>query len=56
MMSWSAAGEVADALEAIVANDRWTYASHVTVVDEKVETRTVGSLQVVYKAPGRMVG
>ncbi|KAI4203601.1 MAG: hypothetical protein LQ346_001748 [Caloplaca aetnensis] len=54
MMSWSTAGEVADALEAIVANDRWTFASHVAVVDERVGG-TVGYLQVVYEAPGRVV-
>ncbi|KAL8905663.1 MAG: hypothetical protein Q9207_002477 [Kuettlingeria erythrocarpa] len=56
MMTWLAAGEVADALEAIVANDAWTYASHVTVLNERVQPQTVGFLQVVYGAHGRVVG
>lgn len=56
MMTWSAAGEVVDAMEAIVVNDAWLYASHVTVMDERVQTPTVGYLQVVYSALGRVVG
>lgn len=49
-MTWMVAGEVVDVLEAIVANDHWTYASHVTVQDRDVGT--LGYLTIQYRAPG----
>ena len=49
-MTWMVAREVADALEAIVASDRWTYASHVTVHDAK--QGIVGYFSIAYRGLG----
>ncbi|KAL9007827.1 MAG: hypothetical protein Q9173_006986 [Seirophora scorigena] len=50
-ITWMDAGEVVDALEAIVANDHWTFASHVKVGDRNVGT-VVGSLTIAYQGSG----
>ncbi|KAL8786941.1 MAG: hypothetical protein Q9213_002483 [Squamulea squamosa] len=49
-ITWMDAGEVIDALEALVSRGGWTYASHITIVDMK--KGTLGYLNFKYKAPG----
>ncbi|KAL8771468.1 MAG: hypothetical protein Q9209_003138 [Squamulea sp. 1 TL-2023] len=49
-ITWMDAGEVTDALEAIVVRAGWTYAAHITVVDKSVGR--VGLLNFKYKGPG----
>ncbi|KAI4177597.1 MAG: hypothetical protein LQ348_005789 [Seirophora lacunosa] len=49
-ITWKDAGKVVDALEAIVTNDHWTFASHVKVHDRNVGI--IGYLTIGYQALG----
>lgn len=49
-ITWMDAGKVVDALEAIVADDHWTFASHVKVEDRNVGI--TGYLTIGYQASG----
>lgn len=52
-MTWEDAGEVTDALEGIIANDDWTWATHVTVSNTSAtQIQTVGYLNWGYRTPG----
>ena len=53
-MTWTTAVEVVDALETIMANDNWTWSSHVTVIDATLQQTTVGYLTISYRAPGTL--
>ncbi|KAL9012412.1 MAG: hypothetical protein Q9173_002818 [Seirophora scorigena] len=49
-LNLTGAGKVADAMEAVVISDNWTFASHFTVIDK--EKGTVGHLRVMHLRSG----
>ncbi|KAL9012211.1 MAG: hypothetical protein Q9173_003005, partial [Seirophora scorigena] len=48
-MTWTTAGKVIDALETVITDDNWTWASHVTISD--IYIGLVGGVNIQYRAP-----
>ncbi|KAL8939233.1 MAG: hypothetical protein Q9216_003479, partial [Gyalolechia sp. 2 TL-2023] len=51
-ITWIHAGDVADALEHIISNDNWTWATHITVGDTSRPGAAAAYLNWGYRAPG----
>lgn len=49
-MTWKTAGKVIEALETVITNENWTWASHVTISD--IYLGLVGFLGIQFRAPG----
>ncbi|KAL8762217.1 MAG: hypothetical protein Q9184_001734 [Pyrenodesmia sp. 2 TL-2023] len=49
-MTWTTAGKVIEALETVITNNNWTWASHVTISD--IYLGLVGTVGIDYRAPG----